>query len=74
MGANRAAAIDGDSGERGRLARNVWRPAKHIPHSKRFEHRAAPYHRSKKSMKSNPPGSVARDAPRGDRDGRAPQV
>jgi hypothetical protein len=59
-------------GERGRPARSVWRPAEHIPASA-FCRRSPPIHRSEKeSLEANQPGSAARDAPRGDRDGRAP--
>jgi hypothetical protein len=67
--------IDGDPGERGRPARRVWRPAKHIPAPVlNGRKRVASQPSEEKPMKGNQARSGARDAPRRDRDGRAPHA
>ena len=66
----RVAPITGNGGfgERVRLARRVWRPAKHIPAWLLLEGGPS----ETESMGRNRQSGGARDAPHGDRDGRAP--
>jgi len=65
---------DSDSGESGRPARSVWRLAKHMPASAFIDSDQAPSQPSEeKLIEGCQPGSGTRDAPRSDRDGRAPR-